>query len=92
MNHRRANFWGWKHISELMTFRSRFDIRRKFGKPIVVAPPIETTGADMLKFEGTRREIYDYYFGQEIPAYLTLERAAKALVSFLNYRGRRGKI
>ena len=68
------------------------DIRTRFGKPVIIVLPVEAIGADVLEFEGARRELCDYYLGQGIPVYLTLERAAKALSNFFGYYQRRDAI
>jgi len=61
------------------------DIKNKFGKPVVMVMPVEATGTAALESEGARRHIRDYYLEQGLPVYLTLERAAKALVNFTGY-------
>lgn len=61
------------------------DVKKRFGKPIVMVLPVEATGADTLELEGSRRHICDYYLGEGMPVYLTLERAAKALANLIGY-------
>jgi len=61
------------------------DVRNKFGKSVVVVMPVEAIGTDVLESEGARRRVCDYYLEQGIPVYLTLERAARALVNFTGY-------
>jgi acyl-CoA synthetase (NDP forming) len=65
------------------------DVKRRLGKPIVMALPIEATSADATELEVTRRHTRDYYLGEGIPVFLTLERAAKALVNMVAYYERR---
>ena len=68
------------------------DIKRRLGKPIVMVLPVEATSADATELEGTRRHTRDYYLGQGIPVFLTLERAAQALVNMVAYYERRSLI
>ena len=64
------------------------DIRNRYGKPVVIVLPVEGTGTAMLETEDARRQVCDYYLEQGLPVYLTLERAARALVSFTGYHRR----
>ncbi len=68
------------------------DIKKRFSQPVIVVLPIEKTGADAMELEGTRRNTRDYYLGEGIPVYLTLERAAKALANLADYYERRDTI
>jgi acyl-CoA synthetase (NDP forming) len=68
------------------------DVKRRLGKPIVVVLPIEATSADATELEGTRRHTRDYYLGEGIPVFLTLERAAKALINMVAYYERHSLI
>ena len=61
------------------------EVRKKSGKPIVMVLPVEATGVDALEFEGGRRQVSDYYLGQGIPVYLTLERAARAVANLVGF-------
>ncbi len=45
-----------------------------------------------MEFEGARRNTCDYYLGEGIPVYLTLERAAKALANLVGFYERRDVI
>jgi len=65
------------------------DIRDKYQKPVVIVLPVEAISSDMLESEGARRKVRDYYFEQDIPVYLTLERAVKALSRFIGYYERK---
>ena len=68
------------------------DVKRRFGRPVIMVLPVEAIGADAVEFEGARRSVRDYYLSQGLPVYLTLERAAKALANFLGYYDRRDAI
>ena len=61
------------------------DIKNRFGKPVVMVLPVENVGSATLEAEGARRRVCDYYLEQGLPVYLTLERAARALVNFTGY-------
>ena len=61
------------------------EIKKKFGKRVVVVLPVEAAGVDAIEYEGARRKVCDYYLGEGIPVFLTLERAAKALANLANY-------
>jgi acyl-CoA synthetase (NDP forming) len=64
------------------------DIRNRFGKPVIVVLPVESVGTETLEEEGDRRRVCDYYLEQGLPVYLTLERAARALLNFTGYHRR----
>ena len=64
------------------------DIRNRFGKSVVMVLPVENIGTATLETEGARRQVCDYYLEQGLPVYLTLERAARALVNFTGYHQR----
>lgn len=68
------------------------DAQKKFGKPIIMVMPVEAIGADALEFEGARRHASDYFISQGLPVFLTLERAARALVNMIDYYQRRDAI
>ncbi len=61
------------------------DAKKRFDKPIVMVLPVEATGADTVEIEGARRNACDYYLGEGIPVFLTLERAARALANLVGY-------
>ena len=61
------------------------DIKNRFGKPVIMVLPVENIGTATLEAEGARRQVCDYYLEQGLPVYLTLERAARALVNFTSY-------
>ncbi len=61
------------------------EVKKRFGKPIVMVLPVEAMGADAVEFEGARRSVCDYYLREGIPVYLTLERASKALANLVGY-------
>jgi len=61
------------------------DIRNRLGKAVVVVLPVENTGVATLEAEGARRRVCEYYASQGLPVYLTLERAAGALIRFTGY-------
>jgi len=68
------------------------DIKKRLGKPMMMVLPIGSTGADTLELESARRSASDYYLSQGIPVFLTLERAAKALVNLVGYYEHRDAI
>ncbi|MBI3040603.1 MAG: CoA-binding protein [Chloroflexi bacterium] len=70
------------------------DAKKKFGKPIVMVLPVEAMEADAaaVESEGARRHARDYYLGEGIPVFLTLERAARALVNLIGYYERRDAV
>jgi acyl-CoA synthetase (NDP forming) len=68
------------------------DMKKKFGKPLMMVLPVEAIGSDALQFEGARRNTSDYFLGEGIPVFLTLDRAAKALANLIGYYERRDAI
>jgi len=68
------------------------DVKKRFGKPVVMVMPVEAIGADTIEFEGARRNVCDYYLGEGIPVFLTLERAARALSNLVGYYEHRDAI
>jgi acyl-CoA synthetase (NDP forming) len=64
------------------------DIKNRYGKPVVMVLPVENIGTATLEAEGARRRVCDYFLEQGLPVYLTLERAARALVNFTGYHQR----
>ena len=61
------------------------DIKKRFGKSIMIVLPVEATGAGTVELEVDRRNVCNYYLGEGIPVYLTLERAARALANVAGY-------
>ncbi len=59
--------------------------KKTFSKPLVMVLPVEAVTADAVETERSRRRICDYFTGEDIPVYLTLERAAKALANMVGY-------
>jgi acyl-CoA synthetase (NDP forming) len=68
------------------------EIKNRFGKLVVMVLPVENIGTATLEAEGARRQVCDYYLEQGLPVYLTLERAAKALVNFTGYHQRNAEM
>jgi len=68
------------------------DIKEKFSRPVVIVLPVEAMGANAIEPEGARRHTRDYYLGEGIPVYLTLERATRALANLDSYYERRDAI
>ena len=68
------------------------DIKKKFNRPVVIVLPVEAMGANAVELEGARRHTRDYYLGEGIPVYLTLERATRALANLDDYYKRRDAI
>ena len=62
-------------------------IGRKFGKPIIMVLPLGSTEVDSLDVEKVRREFREFYINYGIPAYPTLERAARAVAHVVRYYG-----
>jgi acetate---CoA ligase (ADP-forming) len=55
------------------------DVKKKFGKPVVVVMPEEITGLGDIELEVERRKVRDYFFARSIPVYTTEQRAFGAL-------------
>ena len=68
------------------------DVKKKFGKPVMVVLPVEAMDAHAVEAEGARRRARDYYLGEGIPVFLTLERAARALANVIGYYERRDAV
>ena len=68
------------------------DIKKKFGKPIVVVLPLEANEADDVDDISSWRDACNYYLSEGIPVYPTLERAAKSLANLVGYYERRDAI
>jgi len=64
------------------------DIKAKSGKSVVMVMPVEAIGSDGIESERDRRRISEFYFQHKIPVFMTIERAAKALVNFISYHRR----
>lgn len=61
------------------------DIKQKYGRPLIMVLPVEGTGAEFTNSEGARRRVVDFYLKQDIPVFLTLERAVDALSRFISF-------
>ncbi|MEE8352863.1 MAG: CoA-binding protein [Dehalococcoidales bacterium] len=68
------------------------DIKEKYGKPVVSVMPVEAVSRETLASEGERRKVRDFLHERGIPVFLTLERAAKALVNLTGYYRRRAEM
>jgi len=68
------------------------DIKKRFGKPVMMVLPVEATAPDAMDYESARRNLCSYYLEKDIPVYLTLERAAKSLANYLGYHERSNAI
>jgi len=55
------------------------NIKKKYNKPVVIILPEDLTGVENIDIEEERRELRDYYFGNNIPVYKSEQRAFKAL-------------
>lgn len=61
------------------------NIKRRFGKPVVMVLPVGSEEVEMIDAERGRREIRDTYLDAGIPVYPTLERAARAVAHVIEY-------
>ncbi len=68
------------------------DIKKKFGKSVVMVLPLEANEFDEVGDVGSWRDACNYYLGEGIPVYPTLERAAKALANLAGYYEHRDAI
>jgi acyl-CoA synthetase (NDP forming) len=66
-------------------------VKQKYNKPIVVMLPDDMTGADSIYLEEERRRIRDYFFANNIPVFLSEQRAFAALAHVVQYRQRAQK-
>lgn len=64
-------------------------VRDKYSKPVIMVLPEVGTEVEAAEVETDRRRVRDYYLSAGIPAFPTLQRAAKALGNFLQYRSRK---
>ena len=62
------------------------EIKKKFGKPVVVVLAEEMTGVNDLALEKERREIRDFFFADRIPVFATEDRAFKAIANLAKFR------
>jgi acyl-CoA synthetase (NDP forming) len=60
-------------------------VRDRLGKPIVIVLPVDGDEVEMIEAERGRRKIRDQYLRLGIPAYPTLERAARAVANVATY-------
>jgi len=74
-------------FDELM--RVPVEIKEKYAKPVVAVMPVEAVSMATLASEGERRRARDFLHEHGIPVFLTLDRAAKALVNLTGYYRRR---
>jgi acyl-CoA synthetase (NDP forming) len=65
--------------------RTPVEIRDNVGKPLIMVLPEESNGPDYTESEGARRKVADFFLKQNVPVFLTLERAAIALSRFIRY-------
>jgi len=61
------------------------NIKRRFGKPVIMVLPIGSDEVEMIDAERGRREIQAIYLNEGIPVYPTLERAARAVANVIAY-------
>jgi acetyltransferase len=62
------------------------NIKKKYGKPVIIILPEELTGADAIKLEEERRTIRDYFFKNGIPVYPTENRAFTAMAHLADFK------
>ena len=77
-------------FDELM--RVPAEIKEKYAKPVVAVMPVEAVSMATLASEGERRHARDFLHERGIPVFLTLERAARALVNLTGYYRRRAEM
>jgi acyl-CoA synthetase (NDP forming) len=61
------------------------EARDKFGKPVIMVLPVESNGSEYTEAESARRRVADWFMQQDVPVFLTLERAAITLSRFIGY-------
>lgn len=61
------------------------NVKRRFGKPVVMVLPVGSDEVEMIDAEKGRREIRATYLDAGIPVYPTLERAARAIAHVIEY-------
>jgi len=71
--------------------RTPVEARDKFGKPLIMVLPEESNGPEYTESEGARRQVADNFLKQNMPVFLTLERAATALSRFIRYWEKRSE-
>ncbi len=64
-------------------------VKDRSGKPIVIVLPVDGDEVEMIEAEKGRRKIRDQYLSMGIPAYPTLERAARAVANVSAYYAKR---
>jgi acetate---CoA ligase (ADP-forming) len=67
------------------------NIKKKYGKPVIIILPEELTGADAIKLEEERRTIRDYFFKNGIPVYPTENRAFTAIAHLTDFKDNMNK-
>jgi len=67
------------------SIRAPIDIKRRFGKPVVMVLPVGSEEVEMMDAEKGRREIRATYLDAGIPVYPTIERAARAVAHVIEY-------
>jgi hypothetical protein len=63
------------------------EIKEKYQKPVVMVLPVEATGTQSIEAEAARRKVCDYYLQNGIAVFLTLQRAADAIVRLASFYG-----
>ncbi len=61
------------------------DARNKYGKPVIMVLPVESNGSTFAEAENARRRAEDWFMQQNVPVFLTLERAAVTLSRLIGY-------
>ena len=62
------------------------NIKKKYGKPVIIILPEELTGADAIELEEERRTIRDYFFKNGIPVYPTENKAFTAIAHLVDFK------
>jgi hypothetical protein len=75
------------NVAELS--RIPVEIKKRLGQPLMMVLPVEANGPEDIRVEEARRQVVNYYLGEGIPVFLTLERAVKALSNVIGYYERR---
>ena len=75
------------NVAELS--RIPVEIKKRLGQPLMMVLPVEANGPEDIRVEEARRQVVNYYLGEGIPVFLTLERAVKALSNVISYYERR---
>ena len=66
-------------------------IKQRSGKPVVAVLPSGPTDVGAVSGEEERRRVRDYYLSVGIPAYQSLDRAARAISNMIRYYERAEK-